>query len=88
MARRIPNCAYCGKPLKDTDHVLRQFPALAGKPEVGWHSDGCFEEDNLYPTFPAQHAIALARQLQAIESRGPGRLVANKEWERSKTAGP
>jgi hypothetical protein len=36
--------------------------------------------------FPAKHAIALAKQLQTIESRGPGRLVANKNWEPSKAA--
>ena len=86
MATRIPNCAYCGKPLKDLDHMLRYFPDLAGKPEVGWHAAGCIEKDELYPLFPAKHAIALAKQLQTIESRGPGRLVANKDWERSKTA--
>jgi hypothetical protein len=66
--------------------MLRYFPDLAGKPEVGWHADGCIEQDELYMQFPAKHAIALAKQLQTIESRGPGRLVANKDWDRSKTA--
>ena len=84
MSRRIPNCAYCGRPLKDMDHVLRHLPALAGKPEVGWHTEGCFEQDELYLQFHAKHAIALAKQLKTIESRGPGRLVANKDWEQSK----
>ncbi len=86
MPRRIPTCAYCGRPLKDMDHMLRYFPNLAGKPEVGWHTDGCYEQDALYLQFPAKHAIALAKQLQTIESRGSGRLAANKDWERSKAA--
>jgi hypothetical protein len=63
--------------------MLRQFPSVAGKPEVGWHASAalpCTEADELYRQFPATHGIALIRQLQAIEARGPGRLVANKEW--------
>ena len=85
MSRRTPNCAYCGKPLKDTDCYLRYFPSLAGKPEVGWHAfgaDSCVDRDELVQAFPARNAITLVQQLQAIESRGPGRLVANKEWQR------
>ena len=84
MSRRKPKCAYCGEPLVD-DYMLRQFPSVAGKPEVGWHASAalpCTEADELYRKFPATHGIALIRQLQAIEARGPGRLVANKEWTR------
>jgi len=40
------------------------------------------EPDQLYGRFPAADAIPLIGQLQMIEVCGPGRLVANKEWER------
>ena len=80
------NCAYCGKPLSESDCTIRrQFPKVAGKPEVGWHASdalGCVSADQLYGRFPAADAIALIGQLQMIEVRGRGRLVANKEWER------
>lgn len=84
MSRSKPKCAYCGEPLVD-DYMLRQFPSVAGKPEVGWHASDtlrCVDADELYGKFPAAHGIALIRQLQAIEARGTGRLVANKEWKR------
>jgi hypothetical protein len=67
------------------DYILRQLPSVAGKPEVGWHASdphACVAADELYSRFPAAHGIALIRQLQAIEARGPGRLVANKQWAR------
>jgi len=84
MPRRMPNCAYCGKPLSGSDCTIqRQFPKVAGKPEVGWHASdqlACMDADELFGKFPAQDAIAQIRQLQAIEARGPDRLVANKEW--------
>ena len=65
--------------------IRRQFPKVAGKPEVGWHASDtlrCVDADEIYSKFPAADAITLIRQLQTIEARGPGRLVANKEWAR------
>ena len=88
MSRRKPTCAYCGEPLGD-EYMLRQFPSVAGKPEVGWHASDtlqCVNADELYGKFPAAHGIALIRQLQAIEARGPGRLVANREWAKLNSA--
>ena len=44
------NCAYCGKPLSESDCTIRrQFPKVAGKPEVGWHASdtlGCVTRTN------------------------------------------
>ena len=86
MPRKSPNCAYCGQPLSESDCTSRrQFPKVAGKPEVGWHASdtlGCVDADDLYSKFPAADATALIRQLQTSEARGPSRLVANKEWTR------
>jgi hypothetical protein len=86
VARRIPNGAYCGEPLKDTDCFQRIFPAVAGKPEIGWHTSGpdsCMEQDPLCSRIPAANPIDLVRQLQTIEGRGSGRVVANKQWRRA-----
>ena len=80
MARRLPNCAYCGESLKDADCFQWMSPVLAGKPEVGWHTPGCAEQDPIRAGFPAPDRKALIRQLRTIEGRGPGRLVANKGW--------
>jgi hypothetical protein len=47
MPRKLPKCAYCGEPLVD-DYMLRQFPNVAGKPEVGWHASDtlrCIDAD-------------------------------------------
>jgi len=65
--------------------IRRQFPNIAGKPDVGRYASdaiSCADEDGVAGKFSAADAIALIRQLQAIEARGPGRLVANKEWVR------
>ena len=83
MARRLPNCAYCGEPLKDVDHMLRQFSDITGKPEIGWHAreaGDCFDEDPIRPLLAAASKTALIIQLRQIENRGEGRLVANKGW--------
>lgn len=85
MARRTPNCAYCGEPLNDSDCFRWMSPTLPGKPEVGWHcfdSGKCDVVDSLRANFPAKHRKTLIQQLREIEARGPGRLVANKGWLR------
>ena len=83
MPRKLPNGAYCGEPLKDTDHMLRQFSDITGKPEVGWHAreaGDCFDEDPIRPRLAAASKTALIMHLRQIENRGEGRLVANKGW--------
>ena len=42
-----------------------------GKPGA-FHTDVCYEQDDLYLQFPAEHAIALAKQLQMVECRRAG----------------
>ncbi len=83
MTRRLPRCAYCGELLKDTDYMLRQFPDVGGKPEVGWHarqSGDCFDQDSVGRLFQAGDSKKLVALLRQIEGRGEGRLVANKGW--------
>ncbi len=83
MPRKTPNCAFCGKPLRIGPSVRRHFPTVAGKPEVGWHaftSPDCAAADESYKILGTADAISLIRHLQAIDARGLGRLVANKEW--------
>ena len=46
MARKIPDCAWCGKPLKDSGEATIQinFGDAIGSPIIGWHED-CAEKD-------------------------------------------
>lgn len=34
---RIPDCAYCGLPLKGTLNLRVKFDDALGRPEIGWH---------------------------------------------------
>ena len=90
MPRRIPCCAYCGGRLTRkrgaTQHIFHDLP---GKPAVGWHSlgrDECYAQDKLSKRLCQMTPGAAMAALLEIESRGPGRVVANKDWLRLVTS--
>lgn len=93
MPRKLPLCAWCGKPLGDTC-IRLTFEDFPGRPEVGWHMPDRTQETQLYCDLADGHFPGLASHeqetpltryekltmLKAIERRGEGRLVANKAW--------
>lgn len=86
MPRRKPCCAYCGEKLTRTSGaVLHQFYGLPGKPAVGWHwlgANDCQAHDHLSTELFRTTDDEVMAVLREIESRGPGRLIANTAWQR------
>jgi len=83
MSRRLPLCAWCGRPLRGaTVRLLYQIP---GRPEVGWHHGGCLDADDVFADLMARRVgdeigEILRDVLMRIHVRGDGRLVANRAW--------
>ena len=81
MSRRLPNCAWCGTPLKKAKGALRiKWLRLPGVPEIGWCDDcdsGRKDPEFLKlrpdPNGPSDDA-AVGPVLAAIEARGPDRV--------------
>ncbi len=90
MPRRKPHCAFCGERLTPKRRAtLYSFLELPGKPTIGWHGLGngeCYEQDELSHGLCRMTPDALVAVLREIEARGPGRVVANKDWLRLVTS--
>lgn len=90
MTRPIPKCAHCGKPLRGGggEGFIRSTYNFPGTPTVGWHgfeSGSCMVEDPIYTAMLRKGDDDLIGDLKTIESRGPGRLVAGKNWAKVAT---
>jgi hypothetical protein len=81
MSRRLPNCAFCGMPLKKAKAQLRiTWEELPGAPEIGW-CDACdlgtkdpeFLKLKPNPDGPSDGRM-IGPVLAAIEARGPDRV--------------
>jgi hypothetical protein len=69
--------------------MLHQFFGLPGKPEVGWHwlgANDCQAHDHLSTELCRMTDDEVMAVLREIESRGPGRLIANSAWQRLVTS--
>lgn len=62
---RIPDCAYCGKPLKGTRHIRVAFEDGIGVPMIGWHGEKCMEADE------ESYDLAMECQSPVINMDGP-----------------
>ena len=81
MARPLPNCAYCGEPLRwsaatrKEGRILLHWTEINGVPQVGWHGE-CIDDDELFrPLLMAGNVTAQLRHLNAIDDRGRSRIV-------------
>lgn len=85
MPRRpLPNCAFCGEPLRRRANIRYHWDMLPGRPEIGWHADddpNCWDQDTRARTVGGRAArLAAAAE---IEARGPGRVVRSAAARRS-----
>jgi hypothetical protein len=93
MTRKLPDCAWCGKPLAGNNRgrVTVDFPDAVGFPLIGWHGEcvtkdeewvdvayGCQGDQNMDP--PPDDWIPEA--VKEAYNRGPSRVTARKKfWE-------
>jgi len=89
MPRRIPDCAFCGEPLKNTGHVRTTYKAIPGNPEIGWHYPDCAEKDDVFQNMrkdiKPEKRITPKAALKEIAKRGKSRISANKGFWDVKT---
>jgi len=90
MVKKLPLCAFCGETLRNGFSSMQlKFNGVPGTPVVGWHLHGlngkdgsCFEKE-FEASLTAQAKSVGNRILPIlceIDARGPGRVIAGKEW--------
>lgn len=85
--KRIPNCAHCGKTLKNKARTILEFKGIPGKPWLGWHdaeSGSCFDDDPIREHFTNRESRTRRVEdlLMEVSTRGPGRVIAGKAWHK------
>lgn len=88
MSRKLPLCAVCGASLVGRAHIRLSYAAVKGYPRIGW-CEGCIKsevhrdflfEDLRKDDVGEKATRELILTLEIISTRGPGRLVTNKDW--------
>lgn len=81
MKRKLPLCAWCGKPLARTTYRTIEHEAVLGRPIYGWHwgkESPCDQEDGegAATVLDQAHNDGRSIRLDAmIARRGPGRVL-------------
>jgi len=86
MKRKLPLCAWCGKPLVRKGRILLEYDDLPGRPAVGWHAGKSGECANSDPCLQVMVSAfdhdGECNAFGLIEARGPGRITRTERKAR------